>query len=282
MPQSRPTQLPLFPRQTTTSPQQIDKEVLPPPFSSSMESPPAILGDFCLDEEKVFVVMETSGENSNPYWTSRTAGSSSAGRSSRSYPLHHTETTSFLGGQETRGQLEQHVFVQPEVSLSPSSGGDGRNSDGDPDTAGASSRESSYQRYDIQQLAKWVEQILPFLLLLLVVFIHQHPQVLEYLDVRPDGWLDYAAKRIAQLGAEKCYNHSLCEEHINLILPSKPPFSFATVQDMCCCWEFSRCTCICWVPEGDGVFVAAHADGSIYVYEKVCPEVVQDTWNIFF
>ncbi|KAK8965954.1 hypothetical protein KSP40_PGU009734 [Platanthera guangdongensis] len=46
----------------------------------------------------------------------------------------------------------------------------------------------------------------------------------EYLDVRPDGWLDYAAKRIAQLGAEKCYNHSLCEEHLNLILPSKPPF----------------------------------------------------------
>lgn len=46
----------------------------------------------------------------------------------------------------------------------------------------------------------------------------------EYLDARPDGWLDYAAKRIAQLGAEKCYNRSLCEEHLNLILPSKPPF----------------------------------------------------------
>ncbi|XP_020586457.1 sialyltransferase-like protein 5 [Phalaenopsis equestris] len=46
----------------------------------------------------------------------------------------------------------------------------------------------------------------------------------EYLDVRPDGWLEYAAKRIAQLGAEKCYNRSLCEEHLNLILPLKPPF----------------------------------------------------------
>ncbi|KAL8108948.1 sialyltransferase-like protein 1 [Apium graveolens] len=46
----------------------------------------------------------------------------------------------------------------------------------------------------------------------------------EYLDARPDGWLDYAAKRIAQLGAEKCYNRSLCEEHLNLILPGKPPF----------------------------------------------------------
>ncbi|XP_058092972.1 sialyltransferase-like protein 5 isoform X1 [Magnolia sinica] len=46
----------------------------------------------------------------------------------------------------------------------------------------------------------------------------------EYLDARPDGWLEYAAKRIAQLGSDKCYNRSLCEEHLNLILPPKPPF----------------------------------------------------------
>ncbi|CAH9072595.1 unnamed protein product [Cuscuta europaea] len=46
----------------------------------------------------------------------------------------------------------------------------------------------------------------------------------EYLDARPDGWLDYAAKRIAQLGADKCYNRTLCEEHLNLLLPAQPPF----------------------------------------------------------
>lgn len=46
----------------------------------------------------------------------------------------------------------------------------------------------------------------------------------EYLDVRPDGWLEYAAKRIAQLGADKCYNRTFCEEHLNVILPAKPPF----------------------------------------------------------
>ncbi|KAL6011749.1 Glycosyltransferase 29 (sialyltransferase) [Asimina triloba] len=46
----------------------------------------------------------------------------------------------------------------------------------------------------------------------------------EYLDARPDGWLDYAAKRIAQLGSDKCYNRSLCEELLNVLLPSKPPF----------------------------------------------------------
>ncbi|CAB4313095.1 unnamed protein product [Prunus armeniaca] len=30
----------------------------------------------------------------------------------------------------------------------------------------------------------------------------------------------------------------------------------------------SRCTSIAWVPKGNGVFVAAHADGNLYVYEK--------------
>lgn len=38
------------------------------------------------------------------------------------------------------------------------------------------SRDSPYQRYDIQQAARWAEQILPFTLLLLVVFIRQHLQ----------------------------------------------------------------------------------------------------------
>ncbi|KAL6509133.1 purple acid phosphatase [Orobanche gracilis] len=46
----------------------------------------------------------------------------------------------------------------------------------------------------------------------------------EYLDARPDGWLDYAPKRIAQLGTKKCYNKTLCEEHLNVLLPAKPPF----------------------------------------------------------
>ncbi|KAG6430769.1 hypothetical protein SASPL_108842 [Salvia splendens] len=43
---------------------------------------------------------------------------------------------------------------------------------------GANNRDSSssYQRYDIQQAARWIEQILPFSLLLLIVFIRQHLQ----------------------------------------------------------------------------------------------------------
>ncbi|GFY82030.1 RING/U-box superfamily protein [Actinidia rufa] len=50
---------------------------------------------------------------------------------------------------------------------------DARNGDGGGDNGG---RDSSYQRYDIQQVARWVEQVLPFSLLLLVVFIRQHLQ----------------------------------------------------------------------------------------------------------
>lgn len=53
----------------------------------------------------------------------------------------------------------------------------------------------------------------------------------EYLDARPDGWMKYAAQRIAQLGSDKCYNISKCEEELQLVLPAKPPFlprQFAT------------------------------------------------------
>lgn len=32
---------------------------------------------------------------------------------------------------------------------------------------------------------------------------------------------------------------------------------------------YSRCTCVAWVPEREGTFVVGHADGNIYVYEKV-------------
>ncbi|XP_049402733.1 uncharacterized protein LOC125866379 [Solanum stenotomum] len=47
---------------------------------------------------------------------------------------------------------------------------------GTTDGAGVNNRESSYQRYDIQQAARWIEQIIPFSLLLLIVFIRQHLQ----------------------------------------------------------------------------------------------------------
>ncbi|KAL9345549.1 hypothetical protein Peur_063224 [Populus x canadensis] len=40
----------------------------------------------------------------------------------------------------------------------------------------SSSSSTSYQRYDIQNLARWIEHVLPFSLLLLLVFVRQHLQ----------------------------------------------------------------------------------------------------------
>ncbi|KAG1371462.1 putative RING finger and transmembrane domain-containing protein 2 [Cocos nucifera] len=51
-----------------------------------------------------------------------------------------------------------------------------QSTEGEANATGGNNRDSSYQRYDIQQVAKWIEQILPFSLLLLVVFIRQHLQ----------------------------------------------------------------------------------------------------------
>ncbi|KAF3782186.1 RING finger and transmembrane domain-containing protein 2 [Nymphaea thermarum] len=61
---------------------------------------------------------------------------------------------------------------------SPDGGAEGESASGSPAVGTTNGRETSYQRYDIQQLARWIEQILPFTLLLLVVFIRQHLQVM--------------------------------------------------------------------------------------------------------
>ncbi|XP_015080221.1 E3 ubiquitin-protein ligase RNFT1-like isoform X2 [Solanum pennellii] len=52
----------------------------------------------------------------------------------------------------------------------------GSNVEGSTSSGSGNNRDSSYQRYDIQQVARWIEQFLPFSLLLLVVFIRQHLQ----------------------------------------------------------------------------------------------------------
>ncbi|XP_045828353.1 E3 ubiquitin-protein ligase RNFT1-like [Trifolium pratense] len=83
------------------------------------------------------------------------------------------------GEAEGRGGIETSEGV-PLVS-SPSSSSLAGSGQVDGDTSGNgtenNSRDSSsYQRYDIQLVAKWIEQILPFSLLLLVVFIRQHLQ----------------------------------------------------------------------------------------------------------
>ncbi|XP_024394904.1 sialyltransferase-like protein 5 isoform X2 [Physcomitrium patens] len=53
----------------------------------------------------------------------------------------------------------------------------------------------------------------------------------EYLDARPNGWLEYAPTRISQFAVDRCHNKSSCEDELQLVLPNKPPFKprqFAT------------------------------------------------------
>lgn len=52
----------------------------------------------------------------------------------------------------------------------------GQSTEGEANTPNANVRDSANQRYNIQPIARWIEQILPFSLLLLVVFIRQHLQ----------------------------------------------------------------------------------------------------------
>ncbi|ESQ40009.1 hypothetical protein EUTSA_v10013616mg [Eutrema salsugineum] len=86
---------------------------------------------------------------------------------------------------DNSGLREAAAHAQPEVLASgtqvdPLGAGDGASQSQaapvDSVAGDAASRDSPYQRYDIQQAARWIEQILPFSLLLLVVFIRQHLQ----------------------------------------------------------------------------------------------------------
>ena len=47
---------------------------------------------------------------------------------------------------------------------------------GEAGASGNGGGDRAYQRYDVHHVARWIEQILPFSLLLLVVFIRQHLQ----------------------------------------------------------------------------------------------------------
>lgn len=60
-------------------------------------------------------------------------------------------------------------ILEGDANNNGSGNGGGNNNSG-------SGGDSTSQRYDIQQVARWIEQILPFSLLLLVVFIRQHLQ----------------------------------------------------------------------------------------------------------
>ncbi|KAH6776864.1 RING/U-box superfamily protein [Perilla frutescens var. frutescens] len=82
-------------------------------------------------------------------------------------------------GASVLSSLESQVDLRSDRDTG--DGGTPTHAGGDADAAdggGTNNRDSSssYQRYDIQQAARWIEQVLPFSLLLLIVFIRQHLQ----------------------------------------------------------------------------------------------------------
>ncbi|XP_074277010.1 uncharacterized protein LOC141600663 [Silene latifolia] len=87
------------------------------------------------------------------------------------------------GGNESGGVVVSEEELRTEAGVGTGTGegvsSQFSSSSGDAeaaDASGGSNREGTYQRYDIQQAARWIEQVLPFSLLLLVVFIRQHLQ----------------------------------------------------------------------------------------------------------
>ncbi|KAI8557276.1 hypothetical protein RHMOL_Rhmol05G0323300 [Rhododendron molle] len=85
-----------------------------------------------------------------------------------------TSATSISAALEGHGDSRNDHGTEESVPQSLNGGGvDGGEA---VDGGGGSIRDSPYQRYDIQQAARWIEQVLPFSLLLLVVFIRQHLQ----------------------------------------------------------------------------------------------------------
>ncbi|KAH9310358.1 hypothetical protein KI387_025393, partial [Taxus chinensis] len=88
-----------------------------------------------------------------------------------STPLQGTGNVDISGG----GSVGSSSSITPLTINSGPNSAETDASDNSNNTNG-NGRDTAYQRYDIQQLARWIEQILPFSLLLLVVFIRQHLQ----------------------------------------------------------------------------------------------------------
>ncbi|KAL1549030.1 RING-type E3 ubiquitin transferase [Salvia divinorum] len=107
--------------------------------------------------------------------TSLHSGPSAAQTESFSRPVSRSPS-----GASILSSLESQVDLRSDRD-SVDGATNSTNADGDADGAegvGTNNRDtsSSYQRYDIQQAARWIEQVLPFSLLLLIVFIRQHLQ----------------------------------------------------------------------------------------------------------
>ncbi|KAI7997880.1 hypothetical protein LOK49_LG10G02452 [Camellia lanceoleosa] len=118
--------------------------------------------------QSFFAALKALSRKESHYGAYATSEQDNWWRQTRTYvqPIGRTASaTSALSVLDGQGDSRSDRGVGE--SGSQSLNGDGEAVDG----AGSNSRDSSYQRYDIQQAARWIEQVLPFSLLLLVVSI---------------------------------------------------------------------------------------------------------------
>lgn len=109
---------------------------------------------------------------SNVEETDTVNGSNNNHIQASSAPLQGTGNVDISGG----GSVGSSSSVTPlTINSMPNNAETDANENNNNNTNG-NGRDTAYQRYDIQQLARYIEQILPFSLLLLVVFIRQHLQ----------------------------------------------------------------------------------------------------------
>ncbi|KAJ0027983.1 hypothetical protein Pint_35143 [Pistacia integerrima] len=122
-------------------------------------------------------------------------------------------SVSLAADNQGEGRSDRGVAAGEGASQSANGNGDAETGDG----AGVNGRDSSYQRYDIQQAARWIEQVLPFSLLLLVVFIRQHLQGLSwvFLNGLEDTW--WHIDDIADLSAAVFRDEMKCYWNYNLL-----------------------------------------------------------------
>lgn len=114
------------------------------------------------------------GTNLPPSSVGREGHSGNTGVSTEQIAGPSAATSDRQGDAGTEGGAAEEVSSSSSISAVNS--GSGSTNGETVNGVGGNSRDSSYQRYDIQQVARWIEQILPFSLLLLVVFIRQHLQ----------------------------------------------------------------------------------------------------------
>jgi hypothetical protein len=90
------------------------------------------------------------------------------------------------GGAATGTSSEDSIEATAGSEVDQASAAGRGASSADAEANGASGNgggDRAYQRYDVHHVARWIEQILPFSLLLLVVFIRQHLQGLIHISL---------------------------------------------------------------------------------------------------